>query len=268
MDIPVQTAIDCDQAFNRLQEAEDCDEICEEADPRGSWAWLVDRVAHGTWVSAYIDPRYQRQLEELADEWLLRLAVRPFARAGESAIELQTPGVRTDLLRRCEEGLSDYRLSEVYHGFDPLSQQGYVELAKEGIFDWRIRASSPSFELRRCLECNSWFIPQRAGRARFCKDRCRSRFNSSRGPEMPSDFDCTAWAIPSYSLLGWQRPCYLMNDGYVKTYRELVEETDWELYGRGKDPRCDNCMAHCGYEPTAVLATMDSLKESLRSLVG
>ena len=192
MDIPVQTAIDCDQAFNRLQEAEDCDEICEEADPRGSWAWLVDRVAHGTWVSAYIDPRYQRQLEELADEWLLRLAVRPFARAGESAIELQTPGVRTDLLRRCEEGLSDYRLSEVYHGFDPLSQQGYVELAKEGIFDWRIRASSPSFELRRCLECNSWFIPQRAGRARFCKDRCRSRFNSSRGAEMPSDFDCAA----------------------------------------------------------------------------
>jgi len=80
------------------------------------------------------------------------------------------------------------------------------------------------------------------------------------------DFDCTAWAIPSYSLLGWQRPCYLMNDGYVKTYRELVEETDWELYGRGKDERCDNCMAHCGYEPSAVLATSRSLRESLRAL--
>jgi len=80
------------------------------------------------------------------------------------------------------------------------------------------------------------------------------------------DFDCTAWAIPSYSLLGWQRPCYLMNDGYVKTYRELVEETDWELYGRGKDERCDNCMAHCGYEPSAVLATSRSLRQSLRAL--
>jgi len=80
------------------------------------------------------------------------------------------------------------------------------------------------------------------------------------------DFDCTAWAIPSYSLLGWQRPCYLMNDGYVKTYRELVEETDWELYGRGKDERSDNCMAHCGYEPSAVLATSRSLRESLRAL--
>ncbi|MDR3083520.1 MAG: adenosyl-hopene transferase HpnH [Streptomyces sp.] len=79
------------------------------------------------------------------------------------------------------------------------------------------------------------------------------------------DFPCTAWAIPSYSLFGWQRPCYLMSDGYVATYRQLLEETDWDQYGRGKDPRCANCMAHCGYEPTAVLATMGSLKESLRA---
>ncbi|MFI5530815.1 adenosyl-hopene transferase HpnH [Kitasatospora sp. NPDC051853] len=79
------------------------------------------------------------------------------------------------------------------------------------------------------------------------------------------DFECTAWGIPNYSLFGWQRPCYLMADGYVPTYRELIEKTDWAKYGRGKDPRCDNCMAHCGYEPTAVLATMGSLKESLRA---
>ena len=84
--------------------------------------------------------------------------------------------------------------------------------------------------------------------------------------EGKTDFDCTAWAIPSYSLLGWQRPCYLMADGYTKTYKELIETTDWNAYGRGKDVRCNNCMAHCGYEPTAVLATMGSLKESLRAL--
>ena len=82
------------------------------------------------------------------------------------------------------------------------------------------------------------------------------------------DFGCTAWGIPSYSLLGWQRPCYLMADGYAQTYRELIEDTDWEAYGRGKDARCNNCMAHCGYEPTAVLATMGSLRESLRAAVG
>jgi hopanoid biosynthesis associated radical SAM protein HpnH len=81
------------------------------------------------------------------------------------------------------------------------------------------------------------------------------------------DFSCTAWGIPSYSIFGWQRPCYLMSDGYTKTYKELVETTDWSKYGRGRDPRCANCMAHCGYEPTAVLRSMDSLRESLRAVV-
>jgi hopanoid biosynthesis associated radical SAM protein HpnH len=82
------------------------------------------------------------------------------------------------------------------------------------------------------------------------------------------DLSCTAWGIPSYSLLGWQKPCYLLDDGYAKTYKELIEETDWDAFGRGKDPRCANCMAHCGYEPTAVIATMGSLKESIRAAVG
>ncbi|HEX5404467.1 MAG TPA: adenosyl-hopene transferase HpnH [Pseudonocardiaceae bacterium] len=80
------------------------------------------------------------------------------------------------------------------------------------------------------------------------------------------DFPCTAWGIPSYSLYGWQKPCYLMGDGYAKTYQELLDTTDWEAYGRGRDPRCSNCMAHCGYEPTAIMATMKSLKESLRAV--
>jgi hopanoid biosynthesis associated radical SAM protein HpnH len=76
---------------------------------------------------------------------------------------------------------------------------------------------------------------------------------------------CTPWGIPSYSLLGWQRPCYLLDDSYAKTYQELLDTTEWEKFGRGKDPRCANCMAHCGYEPSAVLATMDSLRETIRA---
>jgi hopanoid biosynthesis associated radical SAM protein HpnH len=86
--------------------------------------------------------------------------------------------------------------------------------------------------------------------------------------EGKQDFACTAWGIPSYSLLGWQKPCYLLDDGYAKTYKELIDETDWDAFGRGKDPRCANCMAHCGYEPTAVIATLGSLKESVRAAVG
>jgi hopanoid biosynthesis associated radical SAM protein HpnH len=81
------------------------------------------------------------------------------------------------------------------------------------------------------------------------------------------DFQCTPWGIPSYSVLGWQRPCYLMADSYASSYKELIETTDWSKYGRGKDPRCSNCMAHCGYEPSAVIASMGSLRESLRAVV-
>ena len=58
-----------------------------------------------------------------------------------------------------------------------------------------------------------------------------------------------------------------MSDGYAKTYQELLETTDWESTAAGED-RCANCMAHCGYEPTAVLATMGSLKESIRAMGG
>ncbi|HEY6471955.1 MAG TPA: adenosyl-hopene transferase HpnH [Acidimicrobiales bacterium] len=79
------------------------------------------------------------------------------------------------------------------------------------------------------------------------------------------DFQCTPWGIPSYSVFGWQRPCYLMADGYTETYKELIETTDWEKYGRGRDKRCANCMAHCGYEPSAVLATTKSLRQSVRA---
>ena len=79
------------------------------------------------------------------------------------------------------------------------------------------------------------------------------------------DFDCTAWGIPSYSIFGWQRPCYLMSDGYASSYKELLEQTDWTRYGRGRDPRCENCMAHCGYEPTAISEAVRAPHRALAS---
>ncbi|HEY5337745.1 MAG TPA: adenosyl-hopene transferase HpnH, partial [Rhizomicrobium sp.] len=66
-------------------------------------------------------------------------------------------------------------------------------------------------------------------------------------------YQCTPWSNPTYNLFGWQRPCYLLTDeGYAPSYRSLIDDTDWEKYGVGKNPRCDNCMAHCGFEGTAV----------------
>ena len=75
------------------------------------------------------------------------------------------------------------------------------------------------------------------------------------------DFECTPWGNPTYNIFGWQRPCYLLQDGYAKTFRELMEETEWSRYGHAsKNPRCQDCMVHCGFEPTAVDATFRSPK--------
>jgi hopanoid biosynthesis associated radical SAM protein HpnH len=70
------------------------------------------------------------------------------------------------------------------------------------------------------------------------------------------DFECTPWGNPLYTIFGWQRPCYLLQDGYAATFRELMEETPWEEYGRASgNHQCQDCMVHCGYEPSAINAT-------------
>ncbi len=69
-------------------------------------------------------------------------------------------------------------------------------------------------------------------------------------------YQCTPWSNPTYNVFGWQKPCYLLVDeGYAGSFKELMEETDWDSYGVGKNPKCDNCMAHCGFEGTAVNET-------------
>lgn len=69
-------------------------------------------------------------------------------------------------------------------------------------------------------------------------------------------FHCTPWGMPTRNIFGWQKPCYLLGEGYAKTFKELMETTDWDAYGTGRYEKCANCMAHCGYEPTAADATL------------
>jgi hopanoid biosynthesis associated radical SAM protein HpnH len=66
------------------------------------------------------------------------------------------------------------------------------------------------------------------------------------------DYRCTPWGNPTRNIFGWQRPCYLLGEGYARTFQELMETTDWDRYGTGNYEKCANCMAHCGYEATAV----------------
>jgi hopanoid biosynthesis associated radical SAM protein HpnH len=73
------------------------------------------------------------------------------------------------------------------------------------------------------------------------------------------ELTCTAWAIPTYNVRGWKAPCYLMTDGHYGGYQEMLEKVDWEKYGvvdgKARDPRCEHCMVHCGYDPSGALGT-------------
>lgn len=78
-------------------------------------------------------------------------------------------------------------------------------------------------------------------------------------------YECTPWGNPTRNVFGWQKPCYLLvGEGYARTFRELMEDTDWDNYGTGRNPKCANCMVHCGYEATAVDDTFNHPLKALK----
>jgi hopanoid biosynthesis associated radical SAM protein HpnH len=82
------------------------------------------------------------------------------------------------------------------------------------------------------------------------------------------EFHCTPWGMPTRNVFGWQKPCYLLGEGYAKTFNELMETTDWDAYGTGRYEKCANCMAHCGYEPTAADASLQHPFKALALALG
>ena len=80
-------------------------------------------------------------------------------------------------------------------------------------------------------------------------------------------YTCTPWGMPTYNIFGWQKPCYLLQDGYADTFQELIETTEWHEYGtESGNPKCANCMVHSGYEASAVNYTFSSFKGFLETV--
>lgn len=77
-------------------------------------------------------------------------------------------------------------------------------------------------------------------------------------------YECTPWGNPTRNVFGWQRPCYLVGEGYAKSFTELMETTQWDQYGVGKYEKCANCMVHCGFEPTSVVDTVNRPLKALK----
>lgn len=138
----------------------------------------------------------------------------------------------------------------------------FDEMMKLGVEGMMI---SPGYSYQKAPD-QKHFLKRNQTRALFARvlnDRKRNwRFNQSplfleflMGKR---EYQCTPWGNPTYNIFGWQRPCYLLQDGYAKTFRELMEETDWDNYGTGRNERCADCMVHCGYEASAVEDTFGS----------
>ncbi|MFU8830975.1 MAG: adenosyl-hopene transferase HpnH [Wenzhouxiangella sp.] len=120
------------------------------------------------------------------------------------------------------------------------------------------------------------FLPRAKSKGLFRNIFRRGKARKSRWPIAQSSlfqdflcgnrtYQCTPWSNPTYNIFGWQKPCYLLVDeGYASSFKELMEETDWEQYGTGRNPKCDNCMAHCGYEGTAVTDTLSHPLQALK----
>ena len=111
-----------------------------------------------------------------------------------------------------------------------------------------------------------FFLTRKATREKFAKiQEWGERFTIFGTPVYQEflagkrELTCTAWAIPTRNVRGWKAPCYLMTDGHYSTYHEMLREVNWEKYGVvdgvARDSRCENCMVHCGYDPSGALGT-------------
>ncbi|OLC16867.1 MAG: hopanoid biosynthesis associated radical SAM protein HpnH [Candidatus Rokubacteria bacterium 13_1_40CM_69_27] len=152
----------------------------------------------------------------------------------------------------------------LFEGADPLRiRQFFDEMMDLGVEGMMI---SPGYSYSKAPDQEHFLRRQRTHElfsTMLARAKRRWRFNQSplflqflMGKQ---DFECTPWGNPTYNLFGWQRPCYLLQEGYASTFQELMETTTWEQYGRKSgNPKCRDCMVHCGYEATAVDHTFSS----------
>jgi hopanoid biosynthesis associated radical SAM protein HpnH len=156
--------------------------------------------------------------------------------------------------------------STLFDGANPMRMRDFfdamMDLGVEGMM------VSPGYSYAKAPDQEHFLRRQRSHelfRTMLEKSKKRWKFNQSplflqflMGKQ---DFECTPWGNPTFNLFGWQRPCYLLQEGYAASFKELMETTPWEKYGRASgNEKCRDCMVHSGYEATAVNHTFSSLR--------
>jgi len=183
-----------------------------------------------------------------------------FAVCREGTYEKANEAIR----QAVDEGFRVTTNTTLFEGADPNSVRTFfdemMDLGVEGMmvspgYAYEKAPDQQSFLKRQ--ETNSLFemiLSNRSKRWRFNQSPLFLEFLMGN-----REYECTPWGNPTYNIFGWQQPCYLLQEGYVDTFDELINDTEWENYGRESgNPHCQQCMVHCGYEPTAVNHTFSS----------
>lgn len=158
-------------------------------------------------------------------------------------------------------------MGEIERLFDFLSWLGVDGLTISPGYDYD--AAKEDMRRRLGLEPENFFLTRALARRKFARIKEWARKYPLLGTPAYFEFlagerelPCAAWAIPTRNIAGWKAPCYVMSDyvktpGHYPTYREVLEKVDWQSYGvvdgQARDPRCENCLMHCGFEPAAAL---------------
>ena len=183
-----------------------------------------------------------------------------FAVCREGTFQIATSAIR----QAVERGFRVTTNATLFEGADPVEVRRYfdqmIDLGVEGMM------VSPGYSYDKAPD-QTHFLRRQQTHALFelILSNRKRRWNFNQSPLFLEflmgrrHFECTPWGNPTYNLFGWQKPCYLLQDGYVDTFAELMEQTDWDRYGRASgNPKCQDCMVHCGHEPTAVNYTFSS----------
>ena len=191
-----------------------------------------------------------------------------FSVCREGGYDLAVDGVKEALKR----GFRVTTNTTLFDGADPNSVRAFfdemMELGVEGMM------LSPGYSYEKAPDQKHFL--GRARTRRLFRAILANRKKSWQFNQSPlfleflmgkRNYACTPWGMPTYNVFGWQKPCYLLQDGYVDTFQELLDSTDWQNYGtESGNPKCANCMVHSGYEASAVDHTFSGLRGILATI--
>ncbi len=210
----------------------------------------------------------ERKLKEFTPSKYLTFSVHMDGLKNEHDLAVCRDGVYEIAVKAIKEALKrGHRVTTNTTLFDDANpdrvRKFFDEMMDLGVEGMMI---SPGYSYQKAPD-QQHFLKKAKTRDLFSKilSRPKARWKFNQSPLFldflmgKKEYQCTPWGNPTYNVFGWQKPCYLLQEGYAKTFRELMDATEWQDYGTSKNEKCAECMVHCGYEASAVSDTFGTV---------